>query len=175
MEVWDLYTENRVLSGKTHLRGDVLPEGHFHLVVHVWIRNRSGEYLISQRSANRPSFPLMWECVGGSVLAGECSRDGALREVREEVGLDLSGAEGSVVFSKVRDKINGERFADILDVWLFFYDGPISLDAATTDEVAQCRWMNAEQIRELADSGKFVKTLDYFFTEIHEAKEGCTL
>ena len=58
----------------------------YHLVVHVWIRNSKGEYLISQRSANRPTYPLMWECVGGSVVKGEDSLQGAIREAKEEVG-----------------------------------------------------------------------------------------
>lgn len=58
-------------------------------MVAVWIRNRKGEYLISQRAADRPIYPLMWECVGGSVVKGETSLEGAVREVKEEVGLDL--------------------------------------------------------------------------------------
>ena len=90
MEVWDLYTEGRIKTGETHLRGTALPKNRFHLVVHVWIVNAKGEYLISQRAASRPSYPLMWECVGGSVLRGESSVDGAVREVKEEVGIDLS-------------------------------------------------------------------------------------
>lgn len=83
MEVWDLYTEGRIKTGETHLRGTALPKNRFHLVVHVWIVNAKGEYLISQRAASRPSYPLMWECVGGSVLRGESSVDGAVREVRK--------------------------------------------------------------------------------------------
>ena len=67
-EIWDLYNEKRELLGKDHVRGEQLPIDGYHLVVHVWIRNSKGEYLISQRSANRPTYPLMWECVGGSVV-----------------------------------------------------------------------------------------------------------
>ena len=39
MEVWDLYTEGRIKTGETHLRGTALPKDRFHLVVHVWIVN----------------------------------------------------------------------------------------------------------------------------------------
>ena len=42
MEFWDLYTEDRVLTGKIHLRGQEIPENMYHLVVHVWIRNSKG-------------------------------------------------------------------------------------------------------------------------------------
>ena len=61
MELWDLYTEDCKLSGKQHIRGQELPDNLYHLVVHVWIRNSKGEFLISQRSASRPTYPLMWE------------------------------------------------------------------------------------------------------------------
>ena len=90
MELWDLYNERRELTGRDHIRGEEVPQGFYHLVVHIWIRNSKGEYLISQRSADRPAYPLMWECVGGSVTKGEDSLTGALRETKEEVGLTLS-------------------------------------------------------------------------------------
>lgn len=162
MELWDLYTANRTPTGKTHARGEALPDECYHLVVHVWIQNSKGEYLISQRSANRPTCPLMWECVGGSVIAGETSLDGALREVREEVGIDLRAADGKCVYSVTRSMVNGVKFNDILDVWLFPYDGEVSLARATTDEVAQTKWMTPAQIQALLDSGEMVNTLQYF-------------
>lgn len=166
MELWDLYTEDRKLTGKEHIRGEKLPENMYHLVVHVWIKNSKGEYLISQRSANRPTFPLMWECVGGSVLKGESSIDGAIREAKEEVGVELLPDNGKLVFSKNRKIIDGKRFNDILDVWLFQYDGDVTLNNATTDEVKQIAWMDKKQILDLFKQNELVDTLKYFFTEI---------
>lgn len=165
MEIWDLYNERRELIGREHIRGEEIPEGCYHLVVHVWIRNSKGEYLISQRSADRPMHPLKWECVGGSVLKGEDSLSGALRETKEEVGLSLSRDKGKLVRSTVRKMINGAKFSDILDVWLFEYDGKVSLENATTKEVAQTIWMNKDRIMELFVRGDFVDTLGYFFEE----------
>ena len=71
-------------------------------MVHVWIRNSKGEYLISQRSANRSIFPLMWECVSGSVVKGEDSLQGAVRETKEEVGVDLLPEKGHVILSDIK-------------------------------------------------------------------------
>ena len=164
MEVWDLYNEKRELTGRIHIRSEKVTQGFYHLVVHIWIRNSKGEYLISQRSADRPAYPLMWECVGGSVTKGEGSLTGALRETKEEVGLTLSPEDGKLVYSVVGRVVNGVKFTDIVDVWLFEYDGPVSLDQATTKEVAQITWMTKEQIKELFDTGKLVHTLGYFFT-----------
>lgn len=163
MELWDLYNERRELTGRNHIRGEEVPQGFYHLVVHIWIRNSKGEYLISQRSADRPTFPQMWECVGGSVVKGEDSMTGALRETQEEVGLTLSPEDGKLIYSVVGRVVNGVKFTDILDVWLFAYDGPVSLEQAATQEVAQTAWMTKTQIRELFDTGKLVHTLGYFF------------
>lgn len=170
-EIWDLYDENRELLGKDHVRGEQLPIGGYHLVVHVWIRNSKGEYLISQRSANRPTFPLVWECVDGSVVKGEDSLQGALREVKEEVGVDLLPEKGQVILSDMKKIEFGKVVNKIVDVWLFDYDGEVDLGNATTDEVAQVAWMNREQIKELFDANMFVETLEYFFTEVD--KERC--
>lgn len=164
MELWDLYNERRELTGRDHVRGEEIPQGYYHLVVHVWIRNSKGQYLISQRSADRPTCPLLWECVGGSVVKGEDSLTGALRETREEVGIVLPPGDGKRVYSVVRRMVEGVRFSDILDVWLFEYDGTVSLEQATTKEVAQTAWMTKEQIKELYDTGRLVHTLSYFFT-----------
>ena len=165
-EIWDLYDENRELLGKDHVRGEQLPIGGYHLVVHVWIRNSKGEYLIAQRSANRPTFPLMWECVDGSVVKGEDSLQGVLREVKEEVGIDLLPEKGQVVLSDIKKIEFGKVVNKIVDVWLFDYDGEVDLGNATTDEVEQVDWMNREQIKELFEHNMFVETLEYFFTEV---------
>ena len=164
-EIWDLYNEKRELTGRDQVRGEEIPKGYYHLVVHVWIRNRCGKYLSSQRSADRPMHPLKWECVGGSVLKGEDSLTGALRETKEEVGLTLNPKYGKIVRSTIGRVVNGVKFSDIVDVWLFSYDGPVSLNMATTDEVAQSIWLDKKQIKDLFDKGDFVDTLAYFFED----------
>ena len=166
MEIWDLYDENKNKVGKDWIRGEQIPDNYYHLVVHVWIKNKDGKYLISQRSENRKMHPLMWECVGGSVLKGETSLEGAIREVQEEVGINLSNHVGKIVFSQVRKIWNGKKFNDIMDAWLFEYDGIVDLNNATTDEVKQIKWLDKSEIKELFDQGKFVPTLSYFFEKI---------
>ena len=163
MEIWDLYDENRKLVGIDHIRGEIIPDDCYHLVVHVWIKNSEGKYLISQRSKTRKMHPLMWECVGGSVLKGESSVDGALREVEEEVGLKLKEEDGKLISSEVRKFVGNERFSDILDIWLFDYDGEVDLSKSTTDEVSQIKWMTKDEVKRIYNEGQFVKTLTYFF------------
>lgn len=164
MEKWDLYTSEREKTGRTHIRGEAIPEGCFHLVVHVWLKNSRGEYLISRRSADRPTFPLMWETTGGSVLMGEDSLDGALREVREELGIDLPPEGGRLMLSRVRDWVDGARFGDIMDVWEFPYEGRARLDRAE-GEVCDTRWAGLGEIEKMLESGEMVGTLSYILSQ----------
>ena len=122
-EKWDLYTRigNSFVfqqTGQTIERGQKLPDGTFHHVVHAWVRTDIGEYLISQRCAEK-SNPLCWEPTGGSVLAGETARQAAVREVKEELGINLDPDSGTFV-------CRGVRFFpgcnDFVDVWLFEKD-----------------------------------------------------
>ena len=174
MEKWDLYNRYRELTGEDYVRQNVckIPKDRFHLVVNVWIKNQKGEYLMSQRSANRPTYPLMWECTGGSVLKGESSLEGAIREVKEELGIDLHPQDGKILFQMIRDEINGVLFRDIVDVWMFNYDGLVDLSMATTDEVNDYRWMTKEEVLKLKEDGLFVSpSLDYFFTDFENDKD----
>ena len=109
MEIWDLYDEKRRIIGE-HIRGTQLPDNAFHLVVHVWICNDQGQYLMTQRSADKPRYPLYWECVGGAVQKGETSLQGALREVEEEIGLRFRQEDVEYVFSQIRKTENGIRY-----------------------------------------------------------------
>lgn len=89
MELWDVYDENRKPLGYTVKREkfDSL-NNEYHIVVHIWIKNSKGEYLIQKRSSNKKEG-LKWAWTGGSVLMGENSIDGAVREVKEELGLTV--------------------------------------------------------------------------------------
>ena len=54
MELWDVYDENRKPLGYTVKREkfDSL-NNEYHIVVHIWIKNSKGEYLIQKRSSNK--------------------------------------------------------------------------------------------------------------------------
>ena len=73
-EFWDVYDKDRNKTGKLTQRGvDKLKEGEYHIVVTAVILNSKNEILITQR-AEFKTYPLMWECNGGSALKDETSR-----------------------------------------------------------------------------------------------------
>lgn len=107
MEFWDVYDENRVFTGKKHVRGEAFEPGEYHVVTDIWTINHKKQVLLTQRHPNKP-YGLMWECTGGSVLAGESSMEGALRELSEEVGIKTTEKKLKLLHT-IRQK---ERFVD---------------------------------------------------------------
>lgn len=147
-EIWDIYDKDRQLTGRKHRRGAFLAKGDYHLTVHVWMMNRQGEFLITKRSPNK-GFPNMWECTGGSALAGDDSQTAAIREVREETGLELLPENGSCILTFYGDDY-------ISDVWLFCQDFDLADVKLLEGETCDRMYASAEQIRSMRDDGSFV-------------------
>lgn len=89
MEYWDAYDQNfEKIDGVTLIRGGSIPDGVFHLVSDVIVRHTDGSYLLMQRDS-RKHFGGMWEATaGGSALKGEAPLACAVRELREETGIE---------------------------------------------------------------------------------------
>ena len=151
MEYWNLYNYLGKKKKKIAIRGSKLNNDDYHLVVNAWIMNNKGEFLITQRSANK-SHPLMWECTGGSALLNETSQEAAIREVKEELGIDVSKSKAELVGSTRRFY---ELCPDILDVWLFKKNISIEKITIQEEEVNDVMWASREKIIELFKQGKF--------------------
>jgi len=87
MEIFDLYDKNMNKLHRTMTRGGQNNTGEYHLVIHVWIRNAQGQYLIQQRNKEDDLILYQWAVTSGAVLSGETPLEGALRETTEELGL----------------------------------------------------------------------------------------
>lgn len=88
MELWDVYDrDGRKLPGAL-VRGEVIPEGQYHLVCCVVVRHTDGDFLLMRRSPEKEIYPDIWEIgAGGSVLQGETAAESACRELEEETGI----------------------------------------------------------------------------------------
>ena len=164
-EFWDLYYENGEKTNKFHIRSKPIPEGCYHLVVNVFIRDRKHHYLMGQRSADRKSFPLKWEGCGGSTLMGESSLDAGIREAHEELNISLDPNDAILIDKRVRKKVRGVRYQDILHTYLFEVDEITWCPegASMKAEVADSRLFTLPEIRELHHAGQLHPDLDYIF------------
>lgn len=155
-EYWDLYDCERRLTGEIHRRGEPVPDGRYHLVVQIWVRNDAGEFLISCRHPSKP-FGMYWECTGGSVTAGEDSITGALREVKEELGVDLAAENLSLIRQEHR-----EHYHDFVDNYVARWNGDIAELTLQETEVVDAKWVTYDELCAMDDAGEIVPTLRYF-------------
>lgn len=147
-ELWDVYDSARRPTGRTHRRGDPLAPGEYHLVVQVYVRRPTGEFLITKRAPTK-GYPLMWENTGGSADAGEDSLTAALREVREETGLRADPARARLVMQVTRP----DAFVDIYEL---VHDFGLSDVVLLPGETIDARLVSGEEILRLHRDGQFV-------------------
>lgn len=152
METFDVYDENRYVTGKIWERGKPLEKGGFRLVVHICIFDKNERMLIQQRNINRESLPGLWDfTTGGAAKVGESSKQAAERELFEEMGIshDFSNERAYMT-------INFEDGFD--DYYILKKDIDIKKDVKFTDgEVQDSKWATKDEILKMIDNGSFVK------------------
>ena len=150
MELWDLYDRDRIPTGETHERGKPLPEGRYHMVVHVVIFNSKGEMLIQQRQPFKAGWPNLWDVtVGGSAIAGDSSRSAAEREVLEEIGLPLD-------LSRERPRLTIPFDVGYDDIYTLVMDVDLTTLRLQESEVQAVRWASEQEILDMLEDGRFI-------------------
>jgi len=156
IELWDILDEHGKPTGQLKERGHMMP-GEFHLIVHVWILNNKGEFLISKRTSNKPLYPNMWETVGGSAVAGDDGITTAIKEAREELGVYLDPKNGQL-FKHYRRVYGEAEFVcgDFVDVWLFRQDADLKDVVLCPDETCDAMLADKDKIRKMVKDGIFI-------------------
>lgn len=90
MEYIDIFDENNNPIGEKKEKQQAHEDGNFHRTAHVWIINDKNELLLQKRSTRKKSHPNCWDISGaGHIKAGEAIIDGAIRELKEELGIEI--------------------------------------------------------------------------------------
>ena len=165
MEEWDIYNKELEKTGKTCVRGQYkLKENEYHLVVHVWFLTKDGKILLTQRSKNKETHPLKWECTGGSVVKEETPIEGAKRETLEEIGLNIP-KENFILFKQQRREKNFNDFC--FSYYVIVEESIISEIKFLDNEVIEKKWVMIEEFNKMFDEGEIIKTLYYFKDEYY--------
>lgn len=150
MEKFDLYDINRIKTGETLERTGVVPKDRYRVVVHIIVFNSKGEMLIQQRVSTKRVHPNKWDfSVGGCVIAGETSWQGAERELSEEIGLKYDFSKTIPNFT-----INFETGFD--DFYVIHCDKQAEDFVLQESEVKQVKWANKDEVLKLIETDEFV-------------------
>lgn len=160
IDIWD--PEGRP-TGRTALKSEAHRMGWCHPTVHVWFYTGSGRVLLQRRAFDKDTFPGLWDVsVAGHIGAGESPLDGAVREIREEIGLEVepSDLEPIGTFKAVHEHPGGIVDCEFHHAFLCRLQKPLSHLVPQDAEVAELKLYPlislAEEIWGLARPGRYV-------------------
>ena len=164
MEYWDLYDSERKPLNRVHKRGEAFSEGEYYVCSEVWVRNSRGQFLITKRHPDKKAGNL-WEFTGGGTLAGESTLESAVRELKEETGIDASESELRL-FATYRKK---NYFQDL---FLLDKDVDIADIVLKPDETVDVEWAKVGDILEMIEKGEIVHSVGIRFQMYRELVSG---
>lgn len=112
-EHFDILDAEGKALGYSRPRSQVHAKGLWHRSVHIWIINQK-EVLLQQRAFNKDSNPGLWDIsVAGHISAGQTSLQAAVREISEEISLNVTSDRLQWIFTESSQSIlNNGLFID---------------------------------------------------------------
>ena len=138
-EIFDVVNERDEVIGRQR-RSEVHRLGLMHRAVHVLVFNASGEVFLQKRSLSKDRQPGLWDSsASGHVNCGEDYDACALRELREEIGLELRVPPQRLF------KLPASAETDQEHVWVYRCqaEGPFKLQA---EEIETGSWFGPEAV-----------------------------
>jgi isopentenyldiphosphate isomerase len=138
-EVFDVVNERDEVIGR-QTRSEVHRRGFMHRAVHVLVFNQRGEIFLQKRSLKKDRQPGLWDSsASGHLETGEEYDDCAVRELREELGLDPASPPERLF------KIAASPQTDQEHVWVYrcSAEGPFTLHP---DEIESGGWFAPTEV-----------------------------
>ena len=151
MELLDIVDEKGIPTGKTVDREIAHRNGICHRTSHVWIiriHNGKLQVLLQKRSMDKDSFPGCYDISSaGHIPAGDEFLESALRELKEELGVDAKSEElifcGQRQF-EFRELFHGREFWDcqVSNVYALWLDKEAAAFKIQKSELDAVQWMD---------------------------------
>jgi len=142
MELVDVYDENNEPTGQVTDRWNAVLNGLWRRTVSCWIMNEKGEILLQKRSKNKKRNPGRWAKTGGQVDSGEDVQTAIIREVKEELGIDVPKNQVKIIdIYKSMDK--NKRFSYN---FLFTVNYKINEYILQKEEVDEVKYVTIEEM-----------------------------
>lgn len=167
MELIDVLDENGNLTGQVETKDEIYKKGLWHRSSHIWIENDNKELLVQKRNPNKKTFPNLWAIsVAGHVDSGETSREAALRELKEEVNLDVEDSELEYLFTIKRIQPHEGSFIRVFDdVYLLHKNIDVEKTKLQVEELTDIKYVYYQYLENIFKEGD----KDYVpYTEEHE-------
>ncbi len=151
-EFFDILDEQGNKTGRTKARTDVHRDGDWHKAVHIWIVNDKDEVLLQRRSPNKDSYPNMWDISSaGHLTAGDDSLSGAVREIKEELGVGVQPSQLILIGTRKKASRPSAMFInnEFNDVYLLRLSLDLNKVVLQDEEVSEVKYIPILEFRNM--------------------------
>ena len=152
-ELIDVLDSKGNKTGIIKKKSDIKKDGDYHRAIAVLVINNNNEILMQKRSSNKKVYPNLWSIfVKGHVQSGETSIDACIRELNEEVGINITSNELNYLYTIYVEVIK-ENFIERM-----FYDTYILRKDFNLNDIT----IQEEELSEikLVDSNKVISLIE---------------
>lgn len=152
LEYFDLLDEKGNFLGTTKERNAVHRDGDWHKAIHIWIINEKGEILLQRRCETKDSDPNMLDIsCAGHLSAGDSSLEGALRELKEELNLEIDPSELSFIKTLKRSWKDSHGFVDneYNDLYILRTNKKIAEMVYQKEEISEIFFVSYKKFKEM--------------------------
>ena len=154
MELLDLVDEKNNLTGKSIDREIIHKEGLWHREVACIILNSEGKMLLEKRSPLKKQSPNKWALCAGHIEAGDKPENAIVREMQEEIGVNVSIDDLKFLKIARRDvKFNEEQYNRAFQyTYLWITDKKESDFIVQEEELTEVKYFDINEIRKAIDN-----------------------
>lgn len=130
---------------KSKPRDEVHIKGYWHRTTHIWVINNKKQILCQKRSLLKDTNPGKWESFfGGHLTPGQDYLEGALLELKEELGIDLSKEDLKLfqIYKCIPDK-------EFQGIYYVEWNGNIENLKLEREEIDQVKWFDILKLIEI--------------------------
>ena len=155
MEYLDILDENGNKTGEKDTRENIHKLGLLHSEVAAFIYTDTGKVILQKRKSNKATYAGVWSVTGGHVLAGENNEEAIIREIKEELNLNIE--KEKVIFvttyksKKVKDDVTNNKFFSIYNVEIS--ENQFETIEIQKEELEDIKLFSIEEIESIMNSG----------------------
>lgn len=175
-EYIDIVTKTGEPTDKTALKSVIHTKGYYHNTAHIWFYTDEGNILLAQRAASKTIYPLLWDVsVAGHIDAGESIEAGAIREIKEEIGIKVkpSDLEKVGVFKCFKSYPNGIIDNEFHHTYIIKLKLPLASLSPQPEEVKNLKLVHINVFFKLIENSKnnghFVASNTAYYHTVAEA------
>ncbi len=147
-ELIDIYNEKNEPLNIKKMKSEAHADGLWHRTVHIWIYNSRKEILLQLRAKDKDLYPDRWDISSaGHVSAGETPVTSALREIKEELGINAK--EEDLKFVRIREskhQFRNLKNAEFEYIYIMKFDGGEKKLKLQEEELQDARFFPVESI-----------------------------